>query len=88
MGGALDIAVRDEHGVVIAAVTGEIDISTVAQLRKRLYELADNCGTLIVLSYVKHPSAASVESELDVSHVGRSPTHAVPRAPAYVSVTR
>ena len=48
MGGALDIAVRDEHGVVIAAVTGEIDISTVAQLRERLYELADNGGTLIV----------------------------------------
>ena len=40
MGGALDIAVRDERGVVIAAVTGEIDISTVAQLRERLYELA------------------------------------------------
>jgi anti-sigma B factor antagonist len=48
MGGALDIAVRDEHGVVIAAVTGEIDISTVAQLRERLYELADNGGMLIV----------------------------------------
>jgi len=48
MGGALDIAVRDEGGVVIAAVTGEIDISTVAQLRERLYELADNGGTLIV----------------------------------------
>ena len=48
MGGALDIAVRDEHGVVIAAVTGEIDIYTVAQLRERLYELADNGGTLIV----------------------------------------
>jgi anti-sigma B factor antagonist len=48
MGGALDIEVRTEHGAVIAAVTGEIDISTVAQLRERLYELADNGGTLIV----------------------------------------
>jgi anti-anti-sigma factor len=44
----LDIAVRDERGVVIAAVAGEIDISTVAPLRERLYELADNGGTLIV----------------------------------------
>ena len=44
----LDIAVRDERGVVIAAVTGEIDISTVGTLRERLYELADNGGTLIV----------------------------------------
>jgi anti-sigma B factor antagonist len=48
MGDALDIAVRTERGVVIAAVTGEIDVSTVAQLRERLYELADNGGTLIV----------------------------------------
>ena len=48
MGGDLGITVRDERGVVIAAVTGEIDISTVAQLRERLFELADNGGTLIV----------------------------------------
>ena len=48
MSGALDITVRGERGVVIAAVTGEIDISTVAQLRERLFELADNGGTLIV----------------------------------------
>ena len=47
MGGDLDITVRSERGVVIAAVTGEIDISTVAQLRERLFELADNGGTLI-----------------------------------------
>jgi anti-sigma B factor antagonist len=45
---ALDITVRDERGCVIAAITGEIDISNVAQLRERLYELADNGGTLIV----------------------------------------
>ena len=34
MGGALTIMVRSERGVVIAAVTGEIDIWTVAQLRE------------------------------------------------------
>jgi anti-sigma B factor antagonist len=48
MGDALAITVRSERGAVIAAVTGEIDISTVAQLRERLFELADNGGTLIV----------------------------------------
>jgi anti-sigma B factor antagonist len=48
MGDALTITVRSERGVVIVAVTGEIDISTVTQLRERLFELADNGGTLIV----------------------------------------
>jgi anti-sigma B factor antagonist len=48
MGDALTITVSSERGAVIAAVTGEIDISTVAQLRERLFELADNGGTLIV----------------------------------------
>jgi len=48
MDGTADITVRNEGGVVIAAITGEIDISTVARLRERLYELADNGGTLIV----------------------------------------
>src|SRR5215469_3198284 len=48
MGGALTITVRSERGVVIAAVTGEIDISTVAGLRERLFELADHGATLIV----------------------------------------
>jgi len=48
MGGDLDITVRSERGAVIAAVTGEIDISTVARLRERLFELADSGGTLIV----------------------------------------
>jgi anti-sigma B factor antagonist len=48
MAEALDIEVRTERGVVIATIAGEIDISTVAQLRERLYELADNGGTLIV----------------------------------------
>jgi anti-sigma B factor antagonist len=48
MGGALSITVRSERGVVIAAVTGEIDIPTVPQLQVRLFELADSGGTLIV----------------------------------------
>jgi anti-anti-sigma factor len=48
MGDALDITVRRERGVVIVAVTGDVDISTVAQLRECLFELADGGGTLIV----------------------------------------
>jgi anti-anti-sigma factor len=48
MGDALDITVRRERGVVIAAVTGDVDFSTVAQLRECLFELADGGGTLIV----------------------------------------
>ena len=48
MVGALDIEVRDEQGCVIAAVAGEIDISSVAQFRERMLELADKGGTLIV----------------------------------------
>lgn len=48
MGGALTITVRHERGVVIAAVTGDIDISTVTRLRERLFKLADSGRTLIV----------------------------------------
>ena len=48
MGDALTITVRSERGVVIAAVTGEVDISTVARLRERLSGLADGGQTLIV----------------------------------------
>ena len=48
MGDALDITVRGERGVVIAAVTGDVDISTVAQLRECLFGLADRGETLIV----------------------------------------
>jgi anti-anti-sigma factor len=48
MDGALTITVRSERGVVIAAVTGEIDISAVTPLRERLFELADSGVTLIV----------------------------------------
>jgi anti-sigma B factor antagonist len=48
MGDALDITVRRARGVVIAAVTGGVDIFTVAQLRECLFELADSGRTLIV----------------------------------------
>ena len=45
---ALDIAVRSERGCVIAVVTGEIDISTVGELRECLFELAEGSEPLIV----------------------------------------
>ncbi|HEY2263343.1 MAG TPA: STAS domain-containing protein [Streptosporangiaceae bacterium] len=48
MDGELAITVRRERGAVIAAVTGDIDISTVTRLRERLFELADGGQTLIV----------------------------------------
>lgn len=48
MGGALDITVHREPGVVIAAITGDIDISTVSGLREPLFELAGTGQTLIV----------------------------------------
>ena len=48
MGDALTITVRSERGVVIAAVTGEIDISTAGGLRERLFELAEGSEPLIV----------------------------------------
>jgi anti-sigma B factor antagonist len=48
MDGALDITVRTEAGIVIAAVTGDIDISTVSVMRETLLELAGTGGTLIV----------------------------------------
>jgi hypothetical protein len=40
MEGELAITVRRERGVVIAAVTGDMDLSTVGPLRERLSELA------------------------------------------------
>lgn len=48
MGDELSVAVRDERGVVIAEVAGYIDLSTVAGLRERLFELADSGQPLIV----------------------------------------
>jgi anti-sigma B factor antagonist len=48
MGDELSVTVRRERGVVIAAVTGDVDIFTVARLRECLFELADSGRTLIV----------------------------------------
>jgi anti-sigma B factor antagonist len=48
MAGELSVTVRRERGVVIAEVTGDIDISTVSGLRERLLELADSGQPLIV----------------------------------------
>jgi anti-sigma B factor antagonist len=47
-GAELSVEVRRERGVVIAEVTGDIDISTVSGLRERLLGLADSGEPLIV----------------------------------------
>jgi anti-sigma B factor antagonist len=44
----LSVKVRRERGVVIADVTGDIDVSTVGGLRDRLLGLADDGEPLIV----------------------------------------
>jgi anti-sigma B factor antagonist len=44
----LAVEVRQERGVAIAAVTGAIDLSTVAALRERLFGLADAGQPLII----------------------------------------
>ena len=48
MGAELSVTVRRERGVVIAEVTGDMDMSTVAGLRERLFGLADSGQPLIV----------------------------------------
>jgi anti-sigma B factor antagonist len=48
MGDELSVTVRRERGVVIAEVTGDIDMSTVPGLRERLFSLADSGQPLIV----------------------------------------
>jgi anti-sigma B factor antagonist len=48
MGDELSVTVRRERGVVIAEVTGDIDMSAVAGLRERLFGLADSGQPLIV----------------------------------------
>jgi anti-anti-sigma factor len=48
MGDELSVTVRRERGVVIAEVTGDIELSTVAGLRERLFELADSGQPVIV----------------------------------------
>jgi anti-sigma B factor antagonist len=46
--GELSVTIRRERGVVIAEVTGDMDMSTVAGLRERLSGLADGGQPLIV----------------------------------------
>lgn len=48
MSDALSVTIRRERGAVIAGVTGDIDVSTVAGLRERLFSLADEGKPLIV----------------------------------------
>jgi anti-anti-sigma factor len=48
MGDGLPVAVRRQGGVVIAEITGDIDISTVSGLRERLLGLANEGQSLIV----------------------------------------
>jgi anti-sigma B factor antagonist len=48
MGDELSVVVRRERGVVIAAVAGDIDMSTVPGLRERLLGLADGGHPLII----------------------------------------
>jgi anti-sigma B factor antagonist len=48
MGEALTIEVRHEQGCAIVTAAGEIDISTVAPLRERLFEVAASGAPLVV----------------------------------------
>jgi anti-anti-sigma factor len=48
MGDEQSVTVRSERGVVIAEVTGDMDISTAAGLRERLLGLASSGQPLIV----------------------------------------
>jgi anti-sigma B factor antagonist len=48
MGDALTIGVRQERGYPVVTVTGNIDIASVAQLRKRLLELAASGRPLVI----------------------------------------
>ena len=48
MGDGLTVTVRREDGLAVITVIGEVDLSTVSQLRERLYELADAGEPLIV----------------------------------------
>jgi anti-sigma B factor antagonist len=48
MADELSVTVRRERGAVIAEVIGDIDLSTVAGLRERLFGLADEGNALIL----------------------------------------
>ena len=64
----LSVAVRGERGAVIAEVTGDIDMSTVAGLRERLLGLADTGQPLIVdLNQVSFIDSAGLGALVGVS---------------------
>src|ERR1700722_15610111 len=48
MGEELSVTVRREREAAIVEVTGDIDLTTVAELRERLFALADGGQSLIV----------------------------------------
>jgi anti-sigma B factor antagonist len=48
MGDELSVTVRHEREVAIVEVTGDIDLTTVAELRERLFALADEGQPLII----------------------------------------
>jgi anti-sigma B factor antagonist len=48
MGDALTIGIRQERGYPVVTVTGKVDIASVAELRKRLLELAASGQPLVV----------------------------------------
>jgi anti-sigma B factor antagonist len=48
MGGELSVTVRYEREVAIVEVTGNVDLTSVAELRERLFALADEGQPLII----------------------------------------
>lgn len=48
MGEELSIEIRRERDHAIVAAAGDIDIATVAELRERLFELADSGQSIVV----------------------------------------
>jgi anti-sigma B factor antagonist len=48
MSGELSVTVHHEREVAIVEVTGDIDLTTVAELRERLFALADEGQPLII----------------------------------------
>ena len=48
MGEELSVTVRRERGAAVVEVTGDIDLTTVAGLRERLFALADEGQSLVV----------------------------------------
>ncbi|MGH3152807.1 MAG: STAS domain-containing protein [Streptosporangiaceae bacterium] len=81
MAGEVTITVRSERGVVVAAVTGDIDISTVTQVRERLSELADSGQPLIVdlnrVTFIDSAGLGALVGAARVAAVHGGSVHAV-----------